>query len=698
MQSPKQLLGNKSRAIAYRSHSTMAPKSFHLFTSLPFELRWMIYLLATPPRFVYVKEAHEDRDEFIERLRTEPLQVRLHPSIAYFARNWRDHVRTASDRQRQMTLDMFGLTCPPPRHQPWESTSEVPGIPHRIICDDHAIAWEFLRKSALYSAAPIPALLHVSAESRHVLMSAGYELTFQTRSCGPLIWFNFKTDVLFIPYFDEYRPDDRVSYSLLSGSMKWDIGQFEPRDLTRVKRLALERAGGAVISRARDDLPQISSLLHLFGNVEELFLEEGGVKRGVDLAGSRRPEDIEGLWSHTPPMEVDILAALSRHQDDIVHSTGFYHQDLIAYKEMNMGDGSGYFVDAARKFEERLATKRDELVRRERLTPWKIPTVKIVYIIYPSGYRKLTKWRWETWYNFQGLKEQEDRLRAAEQARRSIDVPRRPIYDDQARPLSPFSAQFQDEEEVYAEMFEYDFYTHGFFDAYEPEGNRREWQFNNPTHSDVKIYIGEYELSAHAIVLANRSLFFEKALSGRFREGQTKEFRFTEGSMHAHWRVFEYMYTGSYSEEPADGLGTIQDDDELAKDVRVYVTADFFLLEDLKQIALTKLKSKLYDLQISEPLVGCIREIYTSTTESGHDLRNAVMETAVDHGPGLWKINAFRDLVHEGGDFVVELKGKRKETKMAKQLSPSKPCKVEQRLSLVTQIYTSHKAQRILLM
>ena len=48
----------------------------------------------------------------------------------------------------------------------------------------------------------------------------------------------------------------------------------------------------------------------------------------------------------------------------------------------------------------------------------------------------------------------------------------------------------------------------------------------------------------------NRNLAdFEKALRVGLAESKTKEFHFTEGSMYAYWRAFEYMYTGSYSNE-----------------------------------------------------------------------------------------------------------------------------------------------------
>ncbi|KAI1317136.1 BTB/POZ domain-containing protein [Xylariaceae sp. FL0255] len=149
--------------------------------------------------------------------------------------------------------------------------------------------------------------------------------------------------------------------------------------------------------------------------------------------------------------------------------------------------------------------------------------------------------------------------------------------------------------------------------------------FNSDEFADVNIHIGEHEFAAHAVVLAGRSPFFQKALSGNFREGQSRHFLFKEGSPHAHWRVFEYTYTDDYTEEPAQVLDA-HDDDELVKDVRL--------------------------------LADCIREIYASTTESAKELRSAVIEIGVTHRAELWKKKAFRDLIREGGDFVVDLTGR----------------------------------------
>lgn len=55
-------------------------------------------------------------------------------------------------------------------------------------------------------------------------------------------------------------------------------------------------------------------------------------------------------------------------------------------------------------------------------------------------------------------------------------------------------------------------------------------------------------MPAHSVVLAAQSEFFDTALKRNFIKSNTMEFHFTGGSVHAYWRVFEYMYTGQYSE------------------------------------------------------------------------------------------------------------------------------------------------------
>ncbi|OJD16639.1 hypothetical protein ACJ73_08865 [Blastomyces percursus] len=129
--------------------------------------------------------------------------------------------------------------------------------------------------------------------------------------------------------------------------------------------------------------------------------------------------------------------------------------------------------------------------------------------------------------------------------------------------------------------------------------------FGSTDYADTTIYIGSVKLPAHKLVLATQSEYFSKAFRSSFVEGETGKFRFENGNGHAYWRVFEYMYTGKYSESPATGLA-IEDDTELMRHARVYSVADMFLMEGLKAKALVEFESKLTKFWLSESFLECI--------------------------------------------------------------------------------------------
>ncbi|KAJ2979193.1 hypothetical protein NQ176_g3399 [Zarea fungicola] len=186
--------------------------------------------------------------------------------------------------------------------------------------------------------------------------------------------------------------------------------------------------------------------------------------------------------------------------------------------------------------------------------------------------------------------------------------------------------------------------------------------FNNNNLSDVTIYIsaksGQIELPAHSFVLAASSTYFKTALEGNFTESKSREFRFHQECPHTYWRVFEYMYTREYSDEPAKNVPFEKDEDEeeLSQDVEVFCLAEYFGVDNLKEYALKRFKSKIQELWVSERFIDCIRNVFGSTTKSGGELlRHAVVLAAKDHLSQLWAKQAFKDLVREGGDFTEDL-------------------------------------------
>ncbi|KAF1952619.1 hypothetical protein CC80DRAFT_422155, partial [Byssothecium circinans] len=167
--------------------------------------------------------------------------------------------------------------------------------------------------------------------------------------------------------------------------------------------------------------------------------------------------------------------------------------------------------------------------------------------------------------------------------------------------------------------------------------------FNDTKYSDATVIIHGKELPVHKFVICTQSEYFAKAFQAAFVEGCSGELTFDNGSGAAYWRVFEYLYTGDYS-------------DDLSQDSKpcVYALANMFFLENLKVLATAKLRQKLQELWTSDSFPECIREVYATTPESDRAMRSAVVEVAKNHVRELGKKAVFTDLIREGGDFAVD--------------------------------------------
>ena len=303
-----------------------AERQFHRFPDLPYELRYKIYLLATPPRLVPIIESfpiderrlercEADDDwfelkkisyqQFRDELQDGSLQftLKLHPDLVYFARNWRIHIPLWAQQNR---LESYGFTSNTSAYQPWAPTPEVPEISIEWLTRRPELAYELARRSWFYSEAPIPTFLHVCAESREALMRRGYQLAFGTRSHGPRTWFHFERDVLQLPILDTSHISDHTAReidvpTLLSGC-RYEIGQLDPNSLRRVKRLVLSDW------RSSPDITQdVMGVISLLPNLSEIFLEEWSAEDLIDwfVTGDAKANS----WS--AQREIEMVAALS---------------------------------------------------------------------------------------------------------------------------------------------------------------------------------------------------------------------------------------------------------------------------------------------------------------------------------------------------------------------------------------------------
>ncbi|KAF4487796.1 hypothetical protein FAGAP_11361 [Fusarium agapanthi] len=376
----------------------MALTEFYHFSLLPLELRREIYSLATPPRFVHVQRFDEQGyDEFAEHLRTTPNAIRLNESLIHFSFNWQSQI---PPRPTQHTLERYGFSSTKSAYQPWKVTKLAPRISLDWLCGNPEYAWQLCREVSMYSTAPIPALLHTCRESRDVLIQGGYQLAFRTRSHGPRTWFNFDHDALFISHGDDWNTKHRV----VSGCT-WDIGQFHPDDMQKVKRVALEESTGSLylahprFSRGNYKFTDISSVLRLFKHIQELLLVEWTdshivsfcpMKDVYDRPKRRHEYDTRCLWNYKPVSEVDVLPEIFPPTESwsplIVASIGPYsellnnHQDLVR---------NGYFKMVLESLKEKLVRYRSSVASRHTADAnawWNVPTITTVHVMSNWGH------------------------------------------------------------------------------------------------------------------------------------------------------------------------------------------------------------------------------------------------------------------------------------------------------------------------
>ncbi|KAI1780167.1 hypothetical protein F4818DRAFT_402026 [Hypoxylon cercidicola] len=453
----------------------MASPTFHLFPLLPREIRHEIFFLATPPRIVHVqtKCRDEDEEEFLEwftnLVPAQTDQIKLHPSLAYFVHNWgRRLLRSYHDFRSQPTLESYGFTNSRPVQHAWDS----PQIPINWLLDHPTIACQLLRKSRLYSTAPIPALLHTCSESRAVLIRAGYQLAFGSRSHEPHTWFHYQNDVLYLDGNDRLQPEMWDGVNLLSYS-EWIIGEFEPQSLQQVRKVALVgTCFQMVYGRWQRD---ISSAIRLLPKLDMLYVVEW-TQRSLDRlfwnVSSSPSSSSQGrdtrlqsemyareAWRCIPIEEVDSLFLV----------VGGYNARLINLPSMGhqgerlrhfQGQSGQYFQTLTDGLTKHMEDERERAVQHERTVPWQIPRVEIVHVCTEPMARQLFDERHKIWNRLvllrrrQRVWEQHQNKGRNKRPSCSINLSQPEMFntgDTGDIPVSPTELEWQDDWEAFDE-------------------------------------------------------------------------------------------------------------------------------------------------------------------------------------------------------------------------------------------------------
>lgn len=186
--------------------------------------------------------------------------------------------------------------------------------------------------------------------------------------------------------------------------------------------------------------------------------------------------------------------------------------------------------------------------------------------------------------------------------------------------------------------------------------------FNNEEYADSAVHIHGVKLPIHKFVVCIQSMHLNVFFGGE----SSQVLKFDDRSVTAYWRVFQYLYTGDYSDDLSNefkgkvalivhalGVLTLLDDPALLRDPRVCAIAHSFFMGDIDLLCTFKLQRRLQDHWASDSFPDCVQEIYLSTYSSR--MRSAVVEVAKVHIHELGKKASFKNLIRNCGGFAVDL-------------------------------------------
>lgn len=96
------------------------------------------------------------------------------------------------------------------------------------------------------------------------------------------------------------------------------------------------------------------------------------------------------------------------------------------------------------------------------------------------------------------------------------------------------------------------------------------------------------------------------------------------------------------------------DDIPSFKHPRVYALADMLDSPDLKVLATKKLQIQLQNW-VAADFPAMVREIYSTTNKQDKDIRNALVAAAKEHIDDLLKVEEFKEMIEEFGEFSAAL-------------------------------------------
>ncbi|RDH13935.1 hypothetical protein M747DRAFT_347503 [Aspergillus niger ATCC 13496] len=196
--------------------------------------------------------------------------------------------------------------------------------------------------------------------------------------------------------------------------------------------------------------------------------------------------------------------------------------------------------------------------------------------------------------------------------------------------------------------------------------------------SDLLVRCQSSTFHVHCCIVCPQSPFFDKAANGNFEESESRVINIHDDPFIVS-KLFDFLYRADYDDSPDDTDGPGADNESAANqegispterisqdalsrqwrraqtNVQIYIIADKYMIEGLKDISKRKLNSNMENNWDDCGFLTVVSDVYGSQCPPRSDLREIIIRFALRHLGTLQTFRQFDDARKEYPEFVYEL-------------------------------------------
>ena len=155
--------------------------------------------------------------------------------------------------------------------------------------------------------------------------------------------------------------------------------------------------------------------------------------------------------------------------------------------------------------------------------------------------------------------------------------------------------------------------------------------YNHGKYTDLLITCKGREWNVHKLCVCSHSPFFHSTCSGGFKEAKENAVDLSDDDPQVVETLIHYFYNFDYP-DPTNGQNDVP---PIVLDVQMYIIADKYFIEPLKQLAIQKFENRAKLEWDTDAFADAVGEAYDSTAEGSNPLKRIAISTVKKHSKEL---------------------------------------------------------------